>query len=283
MKLVNIQKSFGTQVVLKDINVTFEYGHIYGLVGENGAGKSTLLRILSSVLEPSNGDLQIDNKSILKKEEYKKDLFFISDDPYFFPQSTIYELKQFYKAFYPNFNETIYKELLVQLQLEEKMKLHHFSKGMRRQVSFLFAFSVQPKYLILDEAFDGLDPKIRLLMKEKLIKYIMEQEAWILISSHNIRELEDLVDATLLIVNHECKWSNEESTNIYKYQIVFTDEVLDLDLHVVKVNQVGKVYTYYFKGDKTQIEETLKQYSFFVCEELELRTEEKIVFEMDQS
>lgn len=283
MKLLNIQKSFGKQVVLKDITVTFEFGHIYGLVGENGAGKSTLLRILSSVLEPSGGDIQLEGKSILKNEHYKKDLFFISDDPYFFPQSTIFELKQFYQRFYPNFNEEIYKELLGLLQLEEKMKLHHFSKGMRRQVSFLFALSVQPKYFILDEAFDGLDPKMRLLIKERLIKYIMEHDAWILLSSHNIRELEDLVDATLLLVNHQCRWSSEDLPSIFKYQIVFKEEVLPLDLTIVKVNQVGKVYTYYFKGEKASIEATLSNYNFFICEELELRTEEKIVFEMDQS
>lgn len=272
-------KSFEQTLILDSITYTFLPGTIYGLVGENGAGKSTLLRLLSGILHPTQGTISIQGVHIEHSDSYKASLFFIAEDPYFFPQFTISEMKKFYQRFYPTFNEQIYHELLTLFGLQEQSKIHHFSKGMKRHVSFLFAFAIQPAYLFLDEAFDGLDPNTRLLVKEYLLRLAFEHQTCIIISSHNIKEMEDFVD-TILLLHHHQLVESEEQQLYHKYQIVFQNEPLDFPLETLKKSQVGSVYTYYFKGDATLIASTLHHYDLRVCDALPLSLEERIVLEM---
>ncbi|MGL5541133.1 MAG: ABC transporter ATP-binding protein [Erysipelotrichaceae bacterium] len=287
MKLEHISKHFGTQSVLQDICATFETGHIYGLVGENGAGKSTLLRIMSGVLQSDGGRVEIDAKAIDTHETIKDQLIFVSDDPYFFPGTTIKELKHFYARFYDHFSQETYQEMLALFKLDENKKVHRFSKGMKRQVALLFALSLQTKYIFLDEAFDGLDPKVRLLLKQRLVKRIFEQDVCLLISSHNLRELEDIADTILILQGGHLRVSQSDTQNdLHKFQVVF-QEANDLarlqGLTIVKTLNIGKVHTLYIKGDQDAILQALQSLQPLMCEALPLSMEERIVSEMEEA
>ena len=194
LKANDLVKRFGDTIALDGLNTEIRRGCIYGLVGPNGSGKSTLMRLMCGVYGPDGGSITLEGEPVFENIAAKDRILYLSDDLYFPPKSTVEELAAFYRGLYSGFSTETYQKLCGCFPLEVKKSLSTFSKGQRRQAALLAALCCHADYLLLDEAFDGLDPVIRLMVKKLLAEEIAERGATVVISSHNLRELEDLCD-----------------------------------------------------------------------------------------
>ena len=285
----NLSKSYDTKVVLNDINLEVKSGHVVGLVGPNGSGKSTLLRLISGVLEPNAGLVRINNQDVYDNPVIKQEVFFLGDEPYFFNQSTINDMKEFYKLFYPNFDENTYLELVNDFKLDPNVRINSFSKGMKRQVVLIFALAAKTKIILLDEAFDGLDPKMRFKLRQYISQEISDRDIIVIISSHNLRELEDICDTIVMIHNNELQFSHstDDVNSIYhKYQMVFKEEFNPENFKILNpLNVSGKerIFTLILKGDKEQLDESIKALDPLIFEHNRVSLEEIFIYEVERS
>lgn len=190
-----VSKKLGDNQVLDQVNLELKAGSVFGLVGPNGAGKSTLLRMIAGVYREDSGVITWNNEPVFDHPAVKQEILFISDEPFYFYNASIRDMKQFYQRCYPSFNEDAYAHYLEQFGLDEKRPMSQFSKGMKRQAFIIFALAIRPRLLLLDEIFDGLDPMMRLMFQRALAQCVQENQMTVIISSHNIRELEDICDA----------------------------------------------------------------------------------------
>ena len=182
IQIKQLSKSFSTKKVLENVNLTIKDGTIMGLVGINGAGKSTLLRLISGVYKQEKGEIIIDNETVFDNEKIKEKIFFLPDEPYYERNTTPASLYELYSTFY-KINKAEYWEYLNKFNLPYNSPIHNFSKGMKRQVFVSLAIAIKPKYLLLDEAFDGLDPLARLTFKKALIDFVEDKKSSVIISS----------------------------------------------------------------------------------------------------
>ena len=257
IEVKNLSHSFGDKNVLRNINLHIRDGDILGLIGVNGAGKSTFLRLMSGILTPESGQVLIDGIDV-QKGEARKNLFFLSDDPFFGTGTTADELYELYEVFYPNINRDTFEQLMHVAGLRRDSALSKFSKGMRRQAFTALAFAVAPKYLLLDESFDGLDPVAR----ERFKKQVQETAAHgstVIISSHALSELEGFCDNYLVLSESHLISPDtvaEKMRNLYKFQIVF-ETAPDISLFdSIEAQQVridARVATVIVSGDKDAI------------------------------
>lgn len=199
IKTENLTKQFDTTTALDCLSTTIEEGRIYGLVGSNGAGKSTLLRLLAGVYRPTSGSVEIDGEPVFENPALKQKIFFIPDELYQMPGASLASLANIYRALYHSWSDERYQELVGRFPIPPERKLSACSKGMRRQIAIILALSSQPKYLLLDEAFDGLDPVIRVAVRKLIADDILQRGTTVLIASHNLRELEDMCDEVGLL------------------------------------------------------------------------------------
>ena len=287
ISLKNINKHFDTKQVLEQINWDIPKASIYGLVGPNGAGKSTLLRIISGVLKADEGTVLVNGVDVYDNPSIKKHILFVSDDPFFLPQSTIKEMRQFYELFYPSFNDSMYHSLLKKFGLSDTDKISDFSKGMKRQASIILALSCSPDILLLDEAFDGLDPVMRLNLKRIIANELMNREMTVIISSHNLRELEDICDRIALLNNHTITIQDEIESirnQYHKIQLAYTNPIDDNVLHDLDpmyFDKRGNVYMIVLKGDLEDKMKQIKETQPVLCEEIPITMEEVFVYEME--
>lgn len=287
INLKNINKQFDEKAVLENINWEVPKASIYGLVGPNGAGKSTLLRIISGVLKADKGTVLVNGVDVYDNPSIKKHILFVSDDPFFLPQSTIKEMRQFYELFYPSFNDSMYHSLLKKFGLSDTDKISDFSKGMKRQASIILALSCSPDILLLDEAFDGLDPVMRLNLKRIIANELMNREMTVIISSHNLRELEDICDRIALLNNHTITIQDEIESirnQYHKIQLAYTNPIDDNVLHDLDpmyFDKRGNVYMIVLKGDLEDKMKQIKETQPVLCEEIPITMEEVFVYEME--
>ena len=287
INLKNINKQFDEKAVLENINWKVPKASIYGLVGPNGAGKSTLLRIISGVLKADEGTVLVNGVDVYDNPSIKKHILFVSDDPFFLPQSTIKEMRQFYELFYPSFNDSMYHSLLKKFGLSDTDKISDFSKGMKRQASIILALSCSPDILLLDEAFDGLDPVMRLNLKRIIANELMNREMTVIISSHNLRELEDICDRIALLNNHTITIQDEIESirnQYHKIQLAYTNPIDDNvlhDLNPMYFDKRGNVYMIVLKGDLEDKMKQIKETQPVLCEEIPITMEEVFVYEME--
>ena len=285
LKIENVSKKLGDNNVLDNLSLTINDGSVFGLVGINGAGKSTLLRCIAGIYKCDNGSITIDDNLVFENELVKSNIFYVSDDPYYPMNSTISDLKTFYKSFY-KFDEEIYTKYLELFKLKENVIIHTFSKGMKRQVFILMALAISPKLLILDEAFDGLDPFVRLTFKKSLIELIENKDITVIISSHNLRELEDICDGFAILENHQICTSGdimESKDNIHKIQLAFSDEIEQSvfdGLDILSIKQTSRVYSIVVKGDIEHVTNYLNELKPILLEVLSVSFEELFLFEM---
>ncbi|MDO9629431.1 MAG: ABC transporter ATP-binding protein [Acholeplasmataceae bacterium] len=275
----NINKSFGEIHVLKDINLTLEKGSIFGLVGINGAGKSTFLRLLSGVLIPESGAIEVDEVLLGTDQGIRKNIFYLSDQPVHSLHMTIKDLKEIYKVFY-HFDDEKFASILKLFNLRESMSLNHISKGMKRQAYIAAAFASNAKYLLLDEVFDGLDPIARLKFKKLMIDSSSEEKIFIL-TSHSLRELEDICDSFGIIDEGYFKRFGHlanEISKIKKYQVILKDkepyQINKDTFNLIYHQQDGRVLTIIIEGTHPSLEETLNSNDFHVIDELPISFEE---------
>jgi ABC-2 type transport system ATP-binding protein len=287
INLKNIHKQFDTKKVLENINWEIPKASIYGLVGPNGAGKSTLLRIISGVLKADEGTVLVNGVDVYDNPSIKKHILFVSDDPFFLPQSTIKEMRNFYELFYPSFNDSMYHSLLKKFGLNETDRITDFSKGMKRQASIILALSCSPDVLLLDEAFDGLDPVMRLNLKRIIANELMNRDMTVIISSHNLRELEDICDRIALLNNHTITIQDEIESirnQYHKIQLAYTNAIDDKvlhDLNPMYFDKRGNVYMIVLKGDLDDKMKQIKDTQPVLCEEIPITMEEVFVYEME--
>lgn len=288
INFTNISKSYDDKLVLQDINWELTPGHCYGLVGPNGSGKSTILRLLSGVLKPNEGMIKINNEDVFDNPHLKEKIFFLGDEPYFFSQSTIKDMKEFYKLFYKDFDEDFYYDLLKEFKLSENVRINSFSKGMKRQVVIILALASKPEILLLDEAFDGLDPIMRFKLRQYISQEIADREIVVIISSHNLRELEDICDNIVMVNNKKLQLNHKtsEGDEVYhKYQMVFTDnfnpegfKILD-PLHI---SGKERIFTLVLKGDKQELDEKIETLNPMLVEHGRVSLEEIFIYEMEK-
>ena len=282
-----VSKKLGNKKVLDQVNLQIQDGSIFGLVGPNGAGKSTLLRILAGVIREDAGVVTWDNEPIFDNPAVKKDILFISDEPYYFYNASISDMKQFYQLWYPSFDEDEYAHYLKLFHLDEKMPLAQFSKGMKRQAFIIFALAIAPKLLLLDEVFDGLDPMMRLMFQRALAKSVEEKKMTVLISSHNIRELEDICDSFGILDDHCITTSGDiESVreNVHAIQLAFKEEVdpsLFDHLDVLSIRVESKFAKLVVKENVEKIINYLRSLDPVILEVQNINLEEVFLYEME--
>lgn len=291
IEISSYTKKFGKFVALKDITFHINEGSIFGLVGSNGAGKSTLLRSLCGVYASDGGNIYIDDEVPYENPKIKETVVFVPDFPYYLPQSSLKLMADFYRRMYPRWNKDEYKRLCGLFGLNEKTKLHNMSKGMQRQAALICALSCMPKYLLLDEVFDGLDPVMRQLLKRIISDQVAERGMTVVIASHNLRELEDFCDHVGLL--HEGGVIFEQELDalklgISKAQAVFQPplETQQMDwlreqLNIVKLDTRGSMISLVARKDQETVESVLAQLEPVFSETLPLSLEEVFISEME--
>ncbi len=287
IEVINLTKKFGNLAALDDVSFKLQEGRIYGLVGANGSGKSTLLRILSGVYMCDGGQALIDGESVFNNPKIKETVCYLPDTPYFIHQSNLKEMAAFYEGLYPSFSRERFDYLMSLFPLNTAAKISTMSKGMQRQAALILSLSVKPKYLLLDEAFDGLDPVMRKVLKALLIEGIEGGEMTAVIASHNLRELEELCDAVALIHSGKMLFNNTVESlkgNLHKVQIAFS-RVPDMSifdgLSVLHSEKSGSLINMAVKGERQEIEDFLNKLGPVFCEILPPTLEEIFVYELE--
>ena len=270
--------------VLKNLSLEIGDSCVFGLVGINGAGKSTLLRLIAGVLRAGAGHVYIDGENIYENERKKRELFFLPDDPFYTSNVTARGLAEMYASFY-DFNEKIFSDYLQKFSLNDKKPICNFSKGMKRQVFASLALAIQPKYLLLDEAFDGLDPLARLVFKHGLVQLVEEKGATVIISSHSLRELEDVCDGYAILDGGAITCSGElvgDLSRLHKFQAAFEGEISqgDFDFECLTFSKKGKVVQLIARGDGKEIERKIGEKNPLFVEEIAVDFEELFIGEV---
>ena len=285
IQVKDLVKTFDGFRALDNANVTVPQGAIYGLVGPNGAGKTTLLRHLTGVYRPDSGTLSVDGWEVWENPAVKTRIASIPDDWYYFMQASIREMMRYYKGFYPQFNRERYEKLKSVFALSETQPIRRMSKGMQKQAAFWLAMCCMPDYLILDEPVDGLDPVMRRQVWSLIMQDVAERGTTVLVSSHNLRELEDVCDHVGIMNKGKVlleRSLSELQDNTVKLQVVFDGDAPTLPetLTVLHRSAVGRVHTIIFRGAQHDIEAALAQFKPVFMEAVPLTLEEIFIYEL---
>ena len=194
LEVKNLTKTFGKFTALDQLTMTVPKGAVYGLVGPNGAGKSTAIRHMTGVYRPDAGTVTVDGEPVYENPKVKARIGYIPDDIFYFPSATLEEMRAYYRGLYPNFDDALFDRLYEVFQLPKKGQIRRFSKGMQKQAAFHLSICTRPELLILDEPVDGLDPVMRRQVMSLILSDVAQNGTTVLISSHNLRELEDICD-----------------------------------------------------------------------------------------
>ncbi|MBQ5398325.1 MAG: ABC transporter ATP-binding protein [Ruminococcus sp.] len=287
IEIKNVSKSFGKTAALDNLSFCVEEGSVFGLVGSNGAGKSTLLRIIGGVFRAESGEALVDGENSFENTSVKNKLFFVPDYPYFFNNSTVRNLAALYRGIYRNWDEEYFEKLLNIFPIKKNDKIINMSKGMQRQAALILALSTRPKYLLLDEIFDGLDPVVRQLVKRLIITNVTDNGMTAIIASHNLRELEDICDHVGLLHKGEIvleKELDELKLGIHKVQIAFkgdVDEAFLDEFDVINKNRQGNLFQLTIRGEESELMPRLEALEPAFVEALPLTLEEVFINEME--
>lgn len=287
IKVKQVYKRYGEMEAIKNINLNIPKGCIYGLIGSNGAGKTTLLKTMAGIFKADKGIIAIDNDEIYENVIAKEKMFFVTDNPYYYPSYTIKEMARFYKGIYSTWDEEKYRRLKEVFNIDEKKKIKNMSKGMKRQVAIWLALSTNTDILILDEPLDGLDALMRQKIKRLIFQEVIDRKLTVVISSHNLRELEDFCDHIAILHNGELvleKDIDDLKQKIFKVQIAFNDgmpEDLLEKLNVLSMSQKGKMFILTINGDKNEVINEIKKYNPILIDIIPLTLEEIFISEME--
>ena len=282
----NVVKKFDKFTALNHFNMNVPEGSIYGLVGPNGSGKTTTIKHLIGMYKQDEGEILVNDEKVYDNEKVKSKIAYISDDLYFFHGYSIKDMAKFYSKIYKDFSFEKFNELQKVFNIDIKRKVNKLSKGMKKQVAFWLTISCSPEIMILDEPIDGLDP----IMKENVWKILLEEvkkrKMTVIISSHNLKELENVCTNIGIMKNGEMVLEKElekKDNNIQKVQIVFSNNSqickIREKLSILKEEKVGSVYYFIVKGEQKEIEDILNKYKLTLMEFLPLSLEEVFMFE----
>jgi len=295
IEATTLTKRFNDVVALDTLSCQIPAGAVYGLVGSNGAGKSTFLRLVAGVYQPDGGTLTIDQEPIFENPLRKADVAFISDELYFLSQSNLKRMSALYASAFTDFSRARFEELVKLFDLDPKKRIGAFSKGMRRQAALLLALSRRPRYLLIDEIFDGLDPVMRNIVRKLIYTDVYDRQATAIVSSHSLRELEDTCDRLALLHQGRIIFESEMDdlhTGLTKLQLVFAEDtpralerqLRDTGLEPVKVSHLGKIVTVILDGVSEDAAKRVKvalDPQPMLLEELSLTLEEVFTYKME--
>ena len=282
----NVVKTFDGFRALDGLTMTVPKGAVYGLVGPNGAGKSTIIRHLAGIYRQDSGEVLLDGQPVYEDPAVKQRMTVIGDDWYYFPQANIREMAHFFAGLYPAFSWERYEKLKQVFPLDEKMMLRRMSKGMQKQAAFWLTVCCMPEYLILDEPVDGLDPVMRRQVWSLLLGDVAERGTTVLVSSHNLRELEDVCDHVGILDHGRVLLERSLSDlqdNTVKLQVAYqgvTEPVLPAELNILHRSHVGRVYTYIVRGSSEEILRRMQITEPVLLESIPLTLEEIFIYEL---
>lgn len=274
---------------LDDVSITVPEGCIYGFLGSNGAGKSTLMRMICGIYKTEQGSITIDGEEVYDNPEAKKKIFFVNDETVQYADFTLEGLRKYYRSYYPDFSNEVYERLTAKLGLPTNKRMAEFSKGMKRQAVVIIGLSCMTKCLMLDEAFDGLDPAMRKVVKEMIVDEMLDRGATMIVSSHNVAEINELCDRAMLIHKGKLIFADEIDeirSGFRKVQLVDKKRVVPrgelelMGLHVMEYSATGRVAQAIIKGTETEIDEKISSLGIDIAETIPLTLEEIFIYEL---
>ena len=280
LKMENVVKTFGPFQALNGLNMWVPKGCVYGLVGPNGAGKSTAIRHLTGIYRPDSGKITMNGEAVYENRALKEKIGYIPDDIFYFPTATMEDMHRFYRGMYRNFDDALYEKLYEVFKLPRKSPIRKFSKGMQKQAAFHLVICTRPEVLILDEPVDGLDPVMRRQVWSLLMSDVAQRSTTVLISSHNLRELEDICDHVGIMDHGRMlleKSLEDMQGNTHKVQLVGE---IPQGLDVVHESSSGRMKTLVVRGQEEKIEKILSSAELPYYDVLPLSLEEIFIYEL---
>ena len=280
LNMQDVTKTFGDFTALKDLSMEVPKGAVYGLVGPNGAGKSTAIRLLTGVYRPDKGSITLEGQPIYENPAAKARISYIPDEIFFFPSASLEEMRKYYKGFYPKFDDQLFDRLYDVFQLPKKSPIRRFSKGMQKQAAFHLSICTRPDVLILDEPVDGLDPVMRRQVWSLILSDVAQRETTVLISSHNLRELEDICDHVGIMDKGQMLLQKSLASmqgNTVKLQIV-GDAPENLD--ILHTSASGRLNTLVVRGTPEEVREKVSACNPAYFDVLPLSLEEIFIYEL---
>ena len=278
-------KTFDGFAALDGATLTVASGAVYGLVGPNGAGKSTLIRCLTGIYRQDSGVVSVDGQSVWENAPLKGRIAAIPDDWYYFLQSSLLDMMRFYRSFYPAFSMERFEKLKEVFRIDPRKTIRRLSKGMQKQAAFWLAMSCMPDYLILDEPVDGLDPVMRRQVWSLVMDDVAQRGTTVLVSSHNLRELEDVCDHVGIMDRGKVMLERslaQLQDNMVKLQVVFPDGVAEVppELPVLHAAKVGRIHTLIMRMSAEEATALLAGYSPLLVDAVPLTLEEIFIYEL---
>ena len=287
IQLTGVTKKFGDFTALDSVDLMIPKGTSFGLLGSNGAGKSTILRLLSGIYSAESGSVAIDGENVFDNVKVKERVFFINDETIQFGGFTLKDLKNYYKGFYPNFSDELFEELRETVKLPLDKKTDRFSKGMKRQAIVITGLACQTDYLLLDEAFDGLDPTMRIIVKRMLVDAMLDRQLTTVISSHNLKEINEVCDSVALLHQGKMLFNRDLDSvkgSIHKVQAAFNEEYTREDFEkygILHYSRSQSIHYIIMKGSEEEIREKLSEKNPIVLDLIPLTLEEIFIYEME--
>lgn len=285
IEMKDVVKKFDGFAALDGVSLAVPKGAVYGLVGPNGAGKSTLLRCLTGVYRPDGGTLAVDGQPVWENPALKARVSSIPDDWFYFLAASTQDMMKLYRGLYPQFSMERYQKLAEIFPIDPKKTIRHLSKGMQKQVAFWLTMCCMPEYLLLDEPVDGLDPVMRRQVWSLVLDDVTERGTTVLVSSHNLRELEDVCDHVGILDHGKVLLERslaQLQDNMVKLQVVFPDGVTDVpaELPVLHAAKMGRIYTLIMRMSANDAQELLMKYNPMLVDALPLTLEEIFIYEL---
>ena len=287
IRAAGITKKFGSFTALDEVTCNIMDGCVYGLVGSNGAGKSTFLRVLAGIYKPDEGVAYFDDEPVYENPSVKEQISFVADELYFLTGSNMKKMALMYKRLYDNFDMDRFNELTKIFGLDPDKNIANFSKGMRRQASIILTLSTRAKYMFFDETFDGLDPVMRNLVKKLICDDVAEKGSTVIITSHSLRELEDICDHLALLHKGGLVLDSdvlEMKTTQFKVQVAFEEKFNESkfwDMNITRYRQEGSVANMIVNGDREEMIKRFRDMNPIILDILPLTLEAVFTYEME--
>ena len=280
LEVRNLTKTFGSFPALKELNMTIPRGAVYGLVGPNGAGKTTIIRHITGIYRPDSGGVTIDGQDIWENPEAKGKIGFIPDDLFFFNSASIEDMRKYYRGLYPRFDDELFEKIGQAFDLPRKSPIRKFSKGMKKQAAFWLTVSCRPELLVLDEPVDGLDPVMRRQIMGLILADVAEYGTTVLVSSHNLRELEDICDHVGIMDKGRMLLERSlEDMQGGTIKVQFVGETPD-GLNILHRADTGRLKTLVLRSTAQEAEDVFSRADLTFYEVLPLSLEEIFIYEL---
>lgn len=286
IKAENVSKSFEGFKALDGLSLNVKKGSVYGLIGPNGAGKTTFIKSLMGIYRQNEGTITLDGEEIYENPTVKEKIVYISDDLFFFTTYSIIEMAKYYAGIYKNWDWEMFEKLKAVFKIDVKRRCRRLSKGMQKQVAFWLGICTRPDLMVLDEPVDGLDPVMRRNTWAILLQEVAERNMTVLVSSHNLRELEDVCDQVGIMFDGKVvleKALDDVKGEIHKLQIAFKEGApneFKESLNILHSSRFGSVDTYIVRGKVDKIKDICTKYSPLICDVLPLTLEEIFIYEL---